>query len=655
MLKVLSETLLRPPPSVWRARSAHLRAWIARASNPSFIARRWLLLFVIGGLALAAATVSAGRIVRARALQEVRHEAQTTANLHAAVLRIELEKYRSVPFVMGSDAEVRQALEFRSAARSRSLDHKLAMLSKEVRVKVIYVLDATSFGIADSNLVRTSPENRLCGSSCKDRYYYTEAMRSGRAELFALGRADQLPGLYISHAIDGPLGRLGVAVVKVAFDKLEQEWGEGREPTFVTDRNGVVIISSVPQWRLTSLGPMSERVKAELAATGQFGAKPLPRLPVAIAADGQATATPGRDGKAQSFVVASTPLEGEGWNLHLMKPTSPTVEAAQFAAGAIAFLCGLLGLVTAAIFLRRDDLRRAEAGRQILARQDLEARVASRTSELSAANRRLTEEMEERRRMAETLQVMQDELVQANKLATLGQIAAGVAHEINQPVAAIKTYARNAGKYLGRDQTVQVAKNLGIIGDLTDRISVITNELRAFARRTGGGAADPGQQGDRRRPAAGQLPPEERGGEVGPQGTAGSAGDGRAGAARTGAGESAAERPRRLRLPERRNDRAVGRGGRQQGADRGGGQRPRPVAVGTGFPVHALRDHQAQGPGSGAGDLARHHRRIRRRPGGRTVRGGRILRHHPQPSRLEGAFSHGCCAECSTDSPREVC
>jgi two-component system C4-dicarboxylate transport sensor histidine kinase DctB len=137
-----------------------------------------------------------------------------------------------------------------------------------------------------------------------------------------------------------------------------------------------------------------------------------------------------------------------------------------------------------AALLRWRGLSAARAARQEAARVELEGRVEDRTVELRRANDQLLVEMDERRRAEAHVQLMQDELVQSNKLATLGQIAAGVAHEINQPVAAIRTYADNAAVFLDRQQSEPVRANLGQIASLTDRIGMITDELRSFARKT---------------------------------------------------------------------------------------------------------------------------------------------------------------------------
>src|SRR5690606_3440110 len=92
-----------------------------------------------------------------------------------------------------------------------------------------------------------------------------------------------------------------------------------------------------------------------------------------------------------------------------------------------------------------------------------------------------------RRRAEKSRQNLQDELIQANKLATLGQIAAGVAHEINQPIAAIRTHADTAGLYLASDDAPGARRSLASIADLTERVGAITDELRAFSRKTRSG------------------------------------------------------------------------------------------------------------------------------------------------------------------------
>jgi two-component system C4-dicarboxylate transport sensor histidine kinase DctB len=81
------------------------------------------------------------------------------------------------------------------------------------------------------------------------------------------------------------------------------------------------------------------------------------------------------------------------------------------------------------------------------------------------------------------LRSTQNELVQAGKLAMLGQMATGITHELNQPLAAIRAFADNARVFLARGQGEQVAGNLGHISEASARMGAIIGQLKGFARK----------------------------------------------------------------------------------------------------------------------------------------------------------------------------
>ncbi|MEZ0244703.1 MAG: sensor histidine kinase, partial [Sphingomonas sp.] len=149
-------------------------------------------------------------------------------------------------------------------------------------------------------------------------------------------------------------------------------------------------------------------------------------------------------------------------------------QALLFAAGLLLVAGIVLGFT-----LRSAERRRLQAE----AHARLEAEVEARTVELREANALLIVESEERAEADRRFRAAREELAQASRLGTLGQITAGVAHEINQPVAAIRAFAENAATFLERATPDRARENLGQIVTLTDRIGTITAELRAFARR----------------------------------------------------------------------------------------------------------------------------------------------------------------------------
>jgi two-component system C4-dicarboxylate transport sensor histidine kinase DctB len=113
----------------------------------------------------------------------------------------------------------------------------------------------------------------------------------------------------------------------------------------------------------------------------------------------------------------------------------------------------------------------------------LNQRVAERTADLSEANEQLQKEVAERTRAEQELRAAHDELIQASKLAALGQMAAGITHELNQPLAALRSFSDNTRVLLERGDQASARENLEAIAALTERMGKITNQLKLFVGR----------------------------------------------------------------------------------------------------------------------------------------------------------------------------
>ena len=441
---------------------------------------QWRVFAAVWATAALAAVLLAGELARRDAQAAVMRQARTAAALHGAVLKSELERQEAVPSVLAQDPDVRRLLEGAAPSDVEALNRKFETLSQEVRTAAIYALSADGTALAASNWrLPTS----FVGSNYRFRPYYARAMRDGRAAFFALGTVSGRPGLYLARRIDGASGRpLGVIVAKVEFDALETQWRASGEPAYVTDAQGVVVITTVPAWRFRAATPLSLERRRALAQRQTAGPM-LVDLP--FRAPGEGIVRIGDDVPPGAYVHATDRSAGLEWTVHLLSPAdlmmSRAVNAARgLALLSIALLAGLTG-----VLLRRRQRAAAEAVAAEAARVELEGRIEARTAELSDANRKLHREMDERRRLEKARQDLQDDLIQSSKLATLGQIAAGVAHEINQPVAAIRTHADSAALYLDRSDADAARRSLDRIAHLTARVGVITDELRAFSRKTG--------------------------------------------------------------------------------------------------------------------------------------------------------------------------
>ena len=443
---------------------------------------RSLLLSTIAlGVAFVAVWL-AGSLAGSRALGSVVSQGRASAALHAAVLRSELQKFRLVPLALADDPEARAALESRPLSIA-GLDRRLEHLNAGIRAAAIYLVDATGRTLAASNW---NQPLSFVGSNYHFRAYFREALARGSFEQFALGTVSRIPGLYIARRVRAANAR-GVVVLKVEFDELEAEWAQSGSPAFVTDPRGIVLITSVPAWRFLTERPIDSAHRAAIRRNLDFGDAPLTPLPIAANdRPGVVTVTsPGDDGR-QRYVETLTPTGTPGWTLHVLTPVGTSVADAANIARLVTAIMLILGWVAVTAVTRLRRRRRQNAIRQAADRAALEAEVESRTADLRDANRHLLQEMADRRLSEANLQAARDQLVQANKLASLGQITAGVAHEINQPVAAIRSYADNGRLLLERDRVDDLAANLDRIVSMTERIGAITSELRGFARKARG-------------------------------------------------------------------------------------------------------------------------------------------------------------------------
>jgi two-component system C4-dicarboxylate transport sensor histidine kinase DctB len=405
--------------------------------------RFWAITALIG----VAAALAAGWIAGVRTRQGLAATAATGAQLRATLLDSEIARYRLLPLALGDDRDVTAAL---AGGAVTPLNQKLESLARTTGAAAIYLIAPNGITLASSNW--RTPRS-FVGSDYRFRRYFRDANSRGEASQFAFGTVSRHSGLYLARRT----GAGGVIVVKLEFDAVEAAWQRASGDTFVSDAAGLVLVSNNPHWRFAVAHPIAP---ATLAALRREAALPDSAAPVLL---------PPADG---DVVEATVPTSQPGWSLSLRRPVAAAVRVAQRTAG---FAALLAVLALAALFwgLRQ----RAALMRRRTA--ELEAAVVERT----AALRR---EIEERAAIESRAAELREGLRQANRLATLGQVTASVAHETAQPVAAIRTYAENSMILIERGAIGLVRDNLEAIRRLSDRIGAVTAQLRGFSRRQPG-------------------------------------------------------------------------------------------------------------------------------------------------------------------------
>ncbi|WP_322965517.1 sensor histidine kinase [Sphingomonas fuzhouensis] len=443
-------------------------------SLPPSISRHYLRRYALPVLAVLLVAIAAALALRVyahrQAVAGLRTEAVRIARQQERLLNSELQRFRLLPIVLVEYPDVAAALRNGSHQAAERLNEKLRGLAERTGAPVIYAIDRSGRTISASNAGR--PDS-FVGRDYSFRPYFRQAMRTGTAEYFALGNTSHRPGLFLARRIGPASAPDGVVVVKVEFDRIVQAWASDAGQTLLLDDHGVVVVTTDPRAEFTLTHPLTPAAQAAIRDSQQFGNITLRPGPYRII---------GRDATDRDgarFVVGAIPAPLPHWRLVHILPTKPALRDADSWVRSATALIGVLlvGLTLVAIW------RRTRAERAAMAREALEDEVARRTAELRATNDQLTVEIAERIRADQRFRAAREELAQANRLGSLGSITAGVAHEINQPVAAIRTLADNARTFLSRDKPEQASGNLATIVELTERIGSIVQEMRRFVRR----------------------------------------------------------------------------------------------------------------------------------------------------------------------------
>jgi len=567
---------------------------------------------------------------RDNALESLHEAARQNLELYTAYIDGELAKYEYLPAVLSTQYElVRLLREPRNPYLLQRINRFLQLANEVAGASDIYLMDRDGLTLAASNWQHT---RTFVGKNFSFRPYFTEALAGKLGRYYALGTTSLQRGYYFSYPVHEEGEVLGVVAVKLSIAPVEFEWADALGEFLVTDPDGVIFISTRPEWKYRSLTPLSAETLSRIRTSRRYAdveptplemldsqphgdeASTLVRVSQATAYNSFGDLTEGME--EAGYLMRSSLMPAAGWTVHTLTSLDPVAmqmrRAALLTVVVLAALFSVLlflvqrqatrrqrqrfeqqakialeaneariraiidgtraGLVTIDVQGRIDsfnptaeslfghrvahftgrpfldliksdhrpacaeqirtpgrpdgnmrevrglradgstfpmeltldplpvaggkliatihdisELKEQEAALQ-RAHDELERRVLERTADLVATNTRLVREIGEHRETEEALRRTQEELIQAAKLAALGQMSAGINHELNQPLAAIRTYADNARLLLEKKRGDEARWNLEQIGQLTGRMAQIITQLKAFARKSSGQA-----------------------------------------------------------------------------------------------------------------------------------------------------------------------
>ncbi len=470
-------SLKRPPEKATLDKTTRKRRGGERGS---FARRHRALLLLLLVMLLLAPLLIYKTITTTRqmALQDIRVASANTLDLVVENLHGELARFQALPHLLAADPTYRRLWASDKTAEDERAINLLLERNKNITGALdLYIMDRSGLTIAASNW---QSKRTFIGRNFGFRPYFQTAMQGSLGRYFALGATSKERGYYFSYPIRDNGRLLGVMVCKIKVGHFETGWKNGKNEIIVTDRDGIIFLSSRPNWLFRSLAPLSNEALKRIRANRQYGTARLTPLGIAgrqqLDADTTlirlrqsvndqpakgATNRVRRTPKVRQYLQLRREMKNAGWQVHILSRTDSVQSLIWWNVFAMALL--LFGLASGgALWLERLRRNRERIEMQTRARAELEHRVEERTLELQQA---------------------QSELIQAGKLAALGKLSAGLSHELNQPLAAIRSYSDNADTFLQRGELSSAKANLNNISELTDRMARIIRHLRTYASK----------------------------------------------------------------------------------------------------------------------------------------------------------------------------
>ena len=400
-------------------------------------------------LVVAIATISiTNKLLTDRFTESTRNRAELRIALYSGNLLAELRQNAIVPQLLSRDPALIEALTRADYSLSTQ---RLISFVEEIGAASLVLYDI------DGRTVAATDRNRL-GASHRSEAYFVDAIRSNSTVFSVIPRSTGGYRFFYSRRIQEGGTTLGVIAAEVDLQRFERAWAGISDAVIVTDSTGDIIMATEPRWRgLTESEALSNQT-------------PQSAIERAIKATADWTALP-PDAylRGEAVMRLSSRIPFRGWRI-----TSYTTYASvrEKVNGVLALEVMGFAILLALTFYA---LSRRTAGRAALFQRE--------SAELRALNVALQREIAERKRVQQTLAVAEQTLQQSSKLAALGEMSAAVSHELNQPLAAMKTYLAGARLLMQRNRLEEALSSFGRIDDLIERMGAITRQLKSYARK----------------------------------------------------------------------------------------------------------------------------------------------------------------------------
>jgi len=419
--------------------------------------QKWRWLALLSGLVIVLASVSY-LVSYQTFIQAEQQRTQDRASHFRSLLVGVLNQHKPLLSVLTEDPGVIGVLSG-APGKKNHLNQRLARYTTTSGLESIYLMDPEGVTRAASNYQHSSNLSFM-GKNYGFRPYFKAALAGNEGSYFAVGATTGLPGHFISSPVLGKKGAvIGVLAAKIDAAALSVMWQSSEDLGFITNGSGVIILSNNTSWLYQTIEPLAAAQLKLIRAQKQFAGKVLPHFSWQVV-DTSIVRVEGKD-----YLYTPHDIGNAGWVLHLLSDPARAKKNAAFVALVVSALVLLLlswGLTVRSRVIKNSLVKSEHNRRQLV-----------------QVNDNLEAEIKERHRTEKQLSLAQKKLVQASRMAALGQLSAAVIHELGQPLAAFKNYLAAAEIDPDGEDMGQLLKNLDAVAM---RMQNTTSQLRFFSR-----------------------------------------------------------------------------------------------------------------------------------------------------------------------------
>ena len=408
----------------------------------SLLVRLFIVLFITFGILLIIIT---NFVLTSRFSQETTKQAELRLKLYSNSIDSELERSRFITLLLGDNVRLKTLLSknqnktvlnkyFNAITNTYSQNITLydatgKILSSSEKALSSQILSQIPFSVSDNKKLIFS---RIISPEAKNKFVYAKLITHSEMTL-------------------------GIILVEVNLSKIEKAWIDASEAVIVIDHLDQVLISSKPDWIKTKINDKSQPSQSSNILNSMQSFTQWEDLPAEAYLN------------KNTLLKLESNLSEQNWKI-LYYSTYATVR--EKVNGIIALEITALAILLTLIFYL---LSRRSRIQSIIFMEE--------SNKLRDINSKLKNEMNEREKAEKNLKVAEQSLEQHSKLAALGEMSAAVSHELNQPLAAMKTYLAGAKLLLQRDRPNEALSSFQRVDDLIERMNVITKQLKSYARK----------------------------------------------------------------------------------------------------------------------------------------------------------------------------